>query len=660
MARSKNAALETALLSLLAPGPRTIKRLRRRLNRTQSKPTSVRTCYRYVDALEASGWVMKIEQTAAAGAASWIVLTPAGAAELRRRTQRASMPEPNIPALYLLPTRIHRLAGGLMILSAIARQEGTPFLANHLSYVLVGGSQKFKTTTAIIVSIILGGDPARDLVLVGDCTESNLLYVSDKGKRAPRALLSAPIGIFDEYLDAESGVLKRLLSLLQGRPELSLSGNVESDRLRIGCVPVLACNPREGTRLSERTGVRDPILSRCVAIDLTNVALPKGLRGKSNELIARAKAMGPMALPALRTLDEPKRLDLVPDAVDAVLDPGAEGAASKLVNSETVSQLVQAARSLLASDRDALAYVLFALGELWELLSWTKPAWRDELARVIGVEVGAPDPESGTHDGTEDTDEAEESSGAIPFTMSSKESALLAEWTQATRKATRLGLTPADLERLAILEAERRDKGSSLAKAASFEDARLAMGLSAADGRAAMKLARDMAELQVPLSELAAVGREVAKSATGEGLGRVHALVEAHGSLEESLAAAEERTARVKAHMNETVKDHKRLTEFFAELRLAKEWLCRDATMRPLYNRLERHLSDKVRTFADRHSAWEAQEEATRLFHWLVTLRAVVDQLRGDPLCAGVVNAVNDIINAENFEKLREMGYLPA
>ncbi len=657
MARSKNVALETALLSLLAPGPHTIKRLRRRLNRTQPKPTSVRTCYRYVEALEEAGLVMKLEQTAAEGAASWIVLTPAGAAELRRRTQRASLPEPNIPALYLLPTRIHRLAGGLMILSAIARQEGTPFLANHLSYVLIGESQQFKTTTAIIVCLILGGDPARDLVLVGDCTESNLLYVSDKGKRVPRPLLSAPIGIFDEYLDAESGVLKRLLSLLQGRPEFSLSGNVQSDQLRIGCVPVLACNPREGTCLSERTGIRNPILSRCVAIDLTGVALPKGLRGKSNELIARAKAMGPMALPALRTLDEPKLLDLVPDAVDAVLDPGGEGASSKLVNSETVAQLVQAARSLLASDRDALAYVLFALGELWELLSWTKPAWRDELARKIGVEIGAPEPESGAPD---ETEEGDETPAATPFTMSSKESTLLAGWTQLARAATSHGFTAADVEKLVTLEADRRAKGTSLEHAAAFQDARLDMGLSAADGRAAMKLARDMAELQVSLSELAAVGREVAKASTGEGLGRIQELVEAHGSLDESLAAAEERTARVNARMNEAVKDHKRLTEFFAELRLAKDWLCRDATVRPLYNRFERHVSEKVRTFSERSSAHEAQDEATRLYHWLITLRTVVDQVRDDPLCAGVVNEVDDIINAEGFEKLREMGYLPA
>lgn len=650
MARSKNTALETALLRALSRGPRTIKRLRHRLERTTGKPTSLRTCYRYVDALEASGWVMKLEQTAESRSAAWIVLTPSGATELGRRTVRASLPEPNIPALYLLPTRIHRLAGGLMILAAIARQAGSPFMAHHLSFVLFGGHQKCKTTTAIIVDIALGGDPRRDLVLVGDCTERNLLYVNDHGKRAPRTLLSAPIGIFDEYLDADGGVIKRLLSLLQGRPEVSLAGNAETDRLRIGCVPVLACNPRPGSTLPERTGIREAILSRCIPVDFTNVALPKELRGRSNDLIERARAMGPMAMPALRSLDEPRLLDLVPDAVDAIIDPTSEGGAAKLVNSEAVAQLVQAARALLASDRDALAYVLFALGEIWELLPWTKPTWREDLARVIGVEVRTSTP--GKPRLTEDR--------STDFTVSPEEKELVAAWSRCARVSTELGVSPADLEELARREAGRRAKGGSLIKGASLEDTQLELGISTAKARAAMKLARDMDEAEVPLDELEAVGREVARAPAGQGLGRILDLVEAHGSLEESIARAQARHAKVNAAMAEAVKDEKRLVEFFSELRAAKEWIRRDATLRPLYDRVERHLSEKVRVFVERNGAIEAQDEVTRLLHWLETLRMVVDQLRDDPLCARVVQQVDDITNAEAFEQLRELGYLPA
>lgn len=647
--RRKSPELETAMLNVLARGPRTIKAVRKFVNRVHA--ASQRTCYRYVADLEARGLVLKLDQGPDTGPASWIVLTPAGATELRRRTLRRSLPEPQIPALYLLPTRIHRLVGGLMICAAIARQDGTPFMANHLSFVLFGDSKKFKTTTAIIVATILGGDPRRDLVITGDCTESNLLYVQDHGKRVPRALLSAPIGIFDEYLDADASVVRRLLSLLQGRPEVSLSGNAESDRFRMGCVPALTGNPKPGTTLSEQTGIRNPILSRCIAVDFTAVEVSKSFRGKSGELIARAKAMGPMALPALRPLDQPKLLDIVPDAMDAILDPNTEGA--KLVNCESVAQLVPAARALLESDRDALAYVLFALGEIWELRRWTRPTWREDLARAIGVDIRPRKANRSTASATE----APEDTHVVAVPPEHK--ALYMEWNRLARTVAELRMAPAELEKLAILETERRAKGSSLAQAAAEQDARLDLGLTAADGKAAMKHASDMAKLQVSLGELGAVGREVAKAATGEGLGRVHELVDKHGSLEESIAAARERLARIETRIAQAKRDEKRTTDFFVELRSAKEWIRRDPKLRPLLDRVESFLNERVVTYADRTRAQEIEDEVTRQLHWLETLRAITAQLESDPLCATLVRQVEDTIAQEGFDRLREMGYLP-
>ncbi len=595
-----------------------------------------------------------LNKDSGASEASWIMLTPEGASELRRRTLRASLPEPNIPALYLLPTRIHRLAGGLMICAAIARQPGTPFMANHMSFVFFGDSGKFKTTSAIIVSTALGGDPRRDLVLVAECTENNLLYVQDHGKRVPRTLLSAPIGIFDEYLDAESGVVKRLFSVLNGRPEISLSGNPENDLLRIGCVPALACNPKPGATLSEQTGIRDPMLTRCVAVDFSRVVVPKGFRGKSNELIARARALGPMKLPALRQLDESKLIDIVPDAVDAVLDPSAEGA--KLVNCECVAQLVPAARSLLATDRDALAYVLFAFGEIWELRNWTKPTWREELARVIGVEIRV---KKGTKATVPNGGSVEERDGPPVVAISPEDKDVFMEWRHLADVAARLHMTPIELEALAVLENERRAKGSSLAKAAAFEDARIELDQSAADGKAAMKFARDMGQLQVSMRELDAVGREVAKAPTGEGLGQIEQLVSKHGSLQEAIGAAKEKLAGMNSQIAQAIKDEKRATEFFVELRKAKEWIRRDLTLRPLYDRVNAFLDDRVRTFADRNRAQETEDEVTRLLHWFETLQVVVNRLRDDPLCDGVTRQVDEIINEEGFDRLREMGLMP-
>src|SRR5712692_7165465 len=276
------------------------------------------------------------------------------------------------PALSEVPTPHHRAVLELAFAAIVYRQHADQD-EHHAGFLLLGPTMAWKTSAGYFLCHALGVDPAVHVVDLG--AESGKSVWIRRGPAgeivAQRALLDAPVVVFDEYQSADREVRRAVAPFLSGRRRVA----VENTILTIAPVPLVIMNPVAGESLAARTGFSVPQLRRLIPCDLSAVDLPdlalEGGRG-----VDAARRAGPLTRPAPRGSYEGFRVGVV-KLLRHALVPEALG----MVDVELLLGLGHGLTAWLpvtAAMRLALYDVLLVL----ETVGWVQPGWV-ELVRAF-------------------------------------------------------------------------------------------------------------------------------------------------------------------------------------------------------------------------------------------------------------------------------------
>jgi hypothetical protein len=209
---------------------------------------------------------------------------------------------------------------------------------------------------------------------------------------AQRALLDAPIAIFDEYQAADRAVRRAITPFLSGRRHIP----VENSQVDLKAVPMLIMNPRAGGALAARTGLSVPQLRRLIPCDVS--AVDHGdLARRGEQAVEAARLAGPISLRAPRGSCESFRGALV-RLLSTVLTPDAVGTVD-------VDLLLGLGTGLTAwlPEASAMRQALYDALFVMETVGWVQAGWVDAVRQfsVAGAQdtpASAPrDPSSGSH-----------------------------------------------------------------------------------------------------------------------------------------------------------------------------------------------------------------------------------------------------------------------
>jgi len=369
-ARKLNPA-DRAILEFLGPEPRPVRDLLGTLPKG--------TLYRRLATLRARGLVVKH--------GTQYALTSVGQ-EAKTQGEAAALSDgfaEVYPPLTLLPSPQHRALAELVLAALVVRQL-TDQEERHAGFVLIGPTLTGKTSAGRFLCHAAGVDPATHVIdLAGEAGKSLWIRRGAGGDVvAQRAIVEAPLVVFDEYQLADPAVRRALAPFLSGRRRIPFENTV----LPIAPVPLLTLNPGPGTSLSARTGLPIAQLRRVLvcnlgALDLPNLAL------EGDRAVETARQAGPLALQPPRGSCEQFRNPLV-RLLRQTLRQEALG-------SVDVDLLLGLGRGMtawlpeLAAMRQALFDALLVL----ETLGWVQPRWL-ELVRAFpgsgGDDVRPPAP----------------------------------------------------------------------------------------------------------------------------------------------------------------------------------------------------------------------------------------------------------------------------
>src|SRR5713101_5126824 len=276
------------------------------------------------------------------------------------------------PPLREVPTPLHRAMLELAFATVVHRHHADQY-EHHAGFLLLGPTMAWKTSAGHFFCYALGVDPAVHVVDLGaESGKSMWIRRGPAGEIvAQRALLDAPVVVFDEYQSADREVRRAVAPFLSSRRRVA----VENTILTLAPVPLVTMNPGAGESLAARTGFSVPQLRRLIpcdfsAVDLHDLALEGG-RG-----VDAARRAGPLTRPAPHGSCEGFRVSAV-ELLRQALVPKALG----MVDVELLLGLGHGLTAWLpvtAAIRLALYDALLVL----ETVGWVQSGWV-ELVRAF-------------------------------------------------------------------------------------------------------------------------------------------------------------------------------------------------------------------------------------------------------------------------------------
>ena len=270
------------------------------------------------------------------------------------------------PPFALIPTAYHKGLLELVLAAAVVRHAGLH--ADHLcSFVLMGGTLRWKTTCGRMGCATLGVDPSVSLIdLASEAGRSVFVRrTSDGHLRSERNVLSSPLAIFDDFLQASDALRAAVGPFLSGRRTLPY----ETGLIAVDCVTLLTLNPRAKANLEQQTTLNPAQLRRIIVCNFDAVAMPD-LSLTGHRAVEAALEYGPLTLPVLRTDLQAHRAAVV-QLVREVVRPEMH----HRIDTEMLLILAAGMRAFIEDDERAVQQTLYDFGLMLETLSWARPDW---------------------------------------------------------------------------------------------------------------------------------------------------------------------------------------------------------------------------------------------------------------------------------------------
>jgi hypothetical protein len=175
------------------------------------------------------------------------------------------------PPFAHIPTPYHKALLELLLAAAVVRQAGMH--EDHLcAFVVMGGTLRWKTSLGRMACATLGVDPSVSLIdLASEAGRSVFIRrTSDGHLLSERNVLSSPLVIFDDFLQASDALRAAVGPFLSGRRTVPY----ENGAIAVDCVTLLTLNPRAKPTLEQQTTLNPAQLRRALACNVDAVAMP--------------------------------------------------------------------------------------------------------------------------------------------------------------------------------------------------------------------------------------------------------------------------------------------------------------------------------------------------------------------------------------------------
>lgn len=286
------------------------------------------------------------------------------------------------PPFALIPTPYHKALLELLLAAAVVRRAGLH--ADHLCAVVVMGSTlRWKTSLGRMACATLGVDPNVSLIdLASEAGRSVFVRRTSDGQLlSERNVLSTPLVVFDDYLQADDAVRAAVRPFLSGRRTVPYEHGV----ITVDCVTLLTLNPRAKSTVEQQTTLTPAQLRRVILCDLDAVALPD-LALTGHQALEAAVQHGPLTLPGLRTDLEDHREAVVQGVRDLVRPERHDR-----IDTEMLRILAAGMTAFIEDDARAIQQVLYNFGLTIETLGWARPGWV-QAVREFSLVRPQPDP----------------------------------------------------------------------------------------------------------------------------------------------------------------------------------------------------------------------------------------------------------------------------
>lgn len=270
------------------------------------------------------------------------------------------------PPFAHIPTPYHKALLELLLAAVVVRQAGLH--ADHLcAFIVLGGTLRWKTTLGRMACATLGVDPNVSLIdLASEAGRSVFVRrTSDGHLLSARNVLSSPLVVFDDFLQASDALRTAVGPFLTGRRSVPF----ESGVIAVDCVPLLTLNPRVRATLEQQTTLNPAQPRRAIVCNVDAVTMPD-LSLTGHCAVEAALKHGPLTLPVLRTDLQEHRAAIV-QLVRDVVRPELHDR----IDTEMLRILATGMTAFIEDDERAVQQVLYNFGLTSETLGWARPNW---------------------------------------------------------------------------------------------------------------------------------------------------------------------------------------------------------------------------------------------------------------------------------------------
>jgi len=265
-----------------------------------------------------------------------------------------------------IPTPVHKALLELLLAAIVVRQAGLH--ADHLcAFLVLGKTLRWKTTLGRMACATLGLDPSVSLIdLASEAGRSVFVRRTSDGQLlSQRNVLSSPLAVFDDFLQASDAVRASVGPYLTGRRTVPYEIGV----IALDCVTLLTMNPRAKATLEQQTSFDPAQLRRMILCNLDAVVMPD-LSLIGHRAVEAALQHGPLILPVLRT-DLQEHRAVVVQLVREVVRPEMHDR----IDTEMLLILAAGMRGFIDDDERAIQQMMYDVGLMIETLGWARTDW---------------------------------------------------------------------------------------------------------------------------------------------------------------------------------------------------------------------------------------------------------------------------------------------
>ena len=270
------------------------------------------------------------------------------------------------PPFAHIPTAYHKGLLELLLAAVVVRRAGLH--ADHLcAFVVLGRTLRWKTTLGRMACATLGVDPSVSLIdLASEAGRSVFVRrTSDGHLLSARNVLSSPLVVFDDFLQASDALRTAVGPFLTGRRTVPYENGV----IAVDCVTLLTMNPQAKATLEQQTSLNPAQLRRVIVCNVDAVVMPD-LSLTGHRAVEAAVQHGPLTLPVLRT-DLQEHRPAIVQLVRDVVRPERHDR----IDTEMLRILAAGMTAFIEDDERAVQQVLYNFGLMSETLGWARPDW---------------------------------------------------------------------------------------------------------------------------------------------------------------------------------------------------------------------------------------------------------------------------------------------